>query len=331
MPLFKFNPDTIRFPVVLVGGELENTTPEMTGDLVVPFLSIVGQMGANGSLAFPLPTIAGRMMASVSGTLSAILPGIDGFVHVAVFIDGEVGIPSPAISGNMQVEGLFGVPFPSVGGYFAADGQMAMPLPHVAGSFAGSVSGSIALACPVAAGLISVPVFVDGAISVPLLVSEGHMQAEGTLSVSIPAVKGYMQIEGSLSVSIPTVKGYMQAEGSLSVSIPAVKGYMQAEGTVAASIPSVCGIVTSPHFIFGETIIPIPQLGGDVRLVETIAGSVASFAPVTFGSINLHVPMAVTGRLVTPAPSIAGTLYAEQILNIGDDLIVNYQDDARYI
>ena len=297
MPLFKFNPDTIRFPVVLVGGELEDTTPGIDGDLVAPFLSIVGQMGANGSLAFPLPTIAGRTMASVSGTLSAILPGIDGFVHVAVFIDGEVGIPSPAISGNMQAEGIFGVPFPSVGGYFAADGQMAMPLPHVAGSFADSVSGSIALACPVAAGLISVPVFVDGAISVPLLVSEGHMQAEG----------------------------------SLSVSIPAVEGYMQAEGTVAASIPSVCGIVTSPHFIFGETIIPIPQLGGDVRLVETIAGSVASFAPVTFGSINLHVPRAVTGRLVTPAPSIAGTLYAEQILNIGDDLIVNYQDDARYI
>ena len=297
MPLFKFNPDTIRFPVVLVGGELEDTTPGIDGDLVAPCLFIVGQMGANGSLAFPLPTIAGRMMASVSGTLSAILPGIDGFVHVAVFIDGEVGIPSPAISGNMQAEGLFGVPFPSIGGYFAADGQMAMPLPHVAGSFADSVSGSIALACPVAAGLISVPVFVDGAISVPPLVSEGHMQAEG----------------------------------SFSVSIPAVEGYMQAEGTVAASIPSVCGIVTSPHFIFGETIIPVPQLGGDVRLVETIAGSVASFAPVTFGSINLHIPRAVTGRLVTPAPSIAGTLYAEQILNIGDDLIVNYQDDARYI
>lgn len=297
MPLFKFNPDTIRFPVVLVGGELEHTTPEMTGDLVVPFLSIVGQMGANGSLAFPLPTIAGRMMASMSGTLSGILPGVDGFVHVAVFIDGDVGTPSPAISGNMQAEGIFGVPFPSIGGYFAADGQMVMPLPHVAGSFADSVSGSIALACPVAAGLISVPVFVDGAISVPPLVSEGHMQAEG----------------------------------SLSISIPAVEGYMQAEGTVAASIPSVCGIVTSPHFIFGETIIPVPQLGGDVQLVEAITGSVSSFAPVIFGSIDLHVSSVVTGLFVMPVPSTSGTLYAEQILNIGDDLIVNYQDDARYI
>lgn len=83
---------------------------------------------------------------------------------------------------------------------------MAMPLPHVAGSFADFVSGSIALACPVAAGLISVPVFVDGAISVPLLVSEGHMQAEGSLSVSIPAVEGYMQAEGTVAASIPSVR-----------------------------------------------------------------------------------------------------------------------------
>lgn len=83
--------------------------------------------------------------------------------------------------------------------------------------------------------------------------------------------------------------------------------------------------------MLGETIIPVPQLVGDMQLVEAITGSVASFAPVIFGSIDLHVSRVVTGQIATPVPSTSGTLYAEQILNIGDDLIVTYRDDARYI
>ena len=314
MPLFKYNKDGFSVFVPSLLGHIVEAPPYIDGGASTALPSFYGEMGASGCIECAVATTSGEFCQSIIGTIISYCQSVSGDIEVVTGITGafestsvttigyagataRIVFPKSFLYGEMQADGLFCSPFVETSGYFAADGQMAMPLPHVAGSFADFVSGSIALACPVAAGLISVPVFVDGAISVPLLVFEGHRQAEG----------------------------------SLSVSIPAVEGYMQAEGTVAASIPSVCGIVTSPHFIFGETIIPVPQLGGDVRLVETIAGSVASFAPVTFGSINLYVPRAVTGRLVTPAPSIAGTLYAEQILNIGDDLIVNYQDDARYI
>ena len=279
------------------------------------------EFGARGTLAVPVPTLAGAGTVTNpstgftgTGTLTVAKPTLAGTGQGQRIGSGTLAVAKPTLAGTGQQR-------------FTATGTLAVAKPTLAGTGQQrfTASGTLAVAKPALAGTGQQRFTATGTLAVakPSLTSTGTntpraATSTGTLAVAVPTLAGVgkrsLLGSGTLAVAKPTLAGTGQqrftASGTLAVAKPTLTGTGTAStapgiGSLILARPILAGAGLRGILGSGTLAVAKPTLAGTGQQRFTATGTLAVAKPILAGTAQQR--FTASGTLAVAKPTLAGT------------------------
>ena len=302
------------------------------------------EFGARGTLAVPVPTLAGAGTVTNpstgftgTGTLTVAKPTLAGTGQGQRIGSGTLAVAKPTLAGTGQqrftATGTLAVAKPTLAGTgqqrFTATGTLAVAKPTLAGTGtntprAATSTGTLAVAKPTLAGTGQQRFTASGTLAVakPALAGTGQQRftATGTLAVAKPTLTSTgtntpraATSTGTLAVAVPTLAGVgtrgLLGSGTLAVAKPTLAGTGQqrftATGTLAVAVPTLAGVGKRSLLGSGTLAVAKPTLAGTGQQRFTASGTLAVAKPTLTGTGTASTAPGI-GSLILARPILAG-------------------------